>query len=95
MDHKIIVEGRLHILKIRISDTIVALINVYGPNQEIDKSSFLIKLQEVLTTYDLGDHTIIEDFNIVPNNELDKVSEQNNKLDNKVETQKMLNQLLF
>ena len=89
MAHKLIVEGRLHILKIRISDTIVSLINVNGPNQESGNRSFLITLQEVLTTYNLGDHTIKGgDFNIVPNNKLDKVSEQNNKLDNKAESQK-------
>ena len=75
LEHKIIAEGRMHILKIKVLETITSLVNVYGPNHESERGSFLVKLQDVLSTYDFGDQIIVGgDFNLVPNDELDKMS---------------------
>ena len=75
LEHKIITEGRMHILKIKVLDTIISLVNVYGPNHENERGLFLDKLQEVLNTYDFGDHIIVGgDFNSVLNDEQDKMS---------------------
>ena len=75
LEHKIITEGRMHILKIKVLDTIISLVNVYGPNHENERGFFLDKLQEVLNTYDFGDHIIVGgDFNLVSNDEQDKMS---------------------
>ena len=80
VEHKIILEGRIHILKIRIAGVVFSLINVYGPNKEIDRRHFLEKLQNVLISYDFGDYLIIGgDFNIVQDNIKDKNSKNTPK----------------
>ena len=79
LEHKIITEGRIQILKIKVLETIVSLVNVYGPNHENERRLFLVKLQDVLNIYDFGDHIIIGgDFNLVANFELDKMSRADN-----------------
>ena len=73
IEHQIIMEGRIQILKIKFIGTTITLINVYGPNKESDRRLFLDTLQNKLTTYDFGDYLIIGgDFNLVQNNNIDK-----------------------
>ena len=80
VEHKIILEGRIHILKIRIAGDVFSLINVYGPNKEIDGRHFLEKLQNVLVSYDYGDYLVIGgDFNVVQDNIMDKSSKNTPK----------------
>ena len=75
LDHKIVLEGRIHILKVRTAGAVLSLINVYGPNKEIDRRIFLEKLQNILISYDFGDYLIIGgDFNIIQDNTMDKYS---------------------
>ena len=70
VEQKIIIEGRIHILKV-----ILSLINVYGTSKEIERWSFLEKLQNILVSYDFGDYLIIGgDFNIVQDNIMHKNS---------------------
>ena len=77
IDHVVVLEGRIHVLKLRMSGEVLSLINIYGPNKEIDRRPFLEKLQQFLSTYDYGDHLIIGgDFNIVPDNTLDKYNKK-------------------
>ena len=49
----------MHILKIKVLETIISLVNVYGPNHENGRRLFLDKLQDVVNTYDFGYHLII------------------------------------
>ena len=79
LEHKIIIEGRMHILKIKVLEIIISLVNIYGPNHESERGPFIVKLQDVLNTYDFGDHIIIGgDFNLVLNDKLDKMSRKEN-----------------
>ena len=73
LEHKLIVDGRIHIVKLQVLDTILTLVNVYGPNKGNERKPFLDQLHDILTSYDYGDGIIIEgDFNIVPDTKLDK-----------------------
>ena len=74
LEHNIIVDGRIHIVKLQVLDTILTLVNVYGPNKERnERKPFLDQLHDILTSYDYGDGIIIGgDFNIVPDTKLDK-----------------------
>ena len=93
LDHKIVMIGRIHILKLRLLEKSITLINVYGPNKELDRESFLNKLQEILSTYQYEDYLIIGgDFNFVPNFKLDKYSKGKNMNEcEKTKSQKYLN----
>ena len=73
LEHRIILEGRIQILKVRFKGITITLINVYGPNKESDRRLFLDTLQTKLTSYNFGDYLIIGgDFNLVQNNSIDK-----------------------
>ena len=73
LEHKIIVDGRIHIVKLKVLDTILTLVDVYGPNKENETKPFLDQLHNILTCYDYGDYIIIGgDFNIVPDTKLYK-----------------------
>ena len=75
VEHKIILEGRMHILKVQIAGVVLSIVNVYGPNKEIDRKMFLEKLQNMLVSYDFGDYLIIGgDFNIIQDTDMDKYS---------------------
>ena len=44
LEHKIVVFGRIQLLKIKREGTIITIVNVYGPNVESDRGEFLDKL---------------------------------------------------
>ena len=70
-------EGRIHLLKVEIAGAVLTLVNVYGPNKEMDRKVFLDKLQNILISYDFGDYVIIGgDFNIVQDNSIDKYAKK-------------------
>ena len=75
VEYKNCVIGRLQILKCEINDTKIALVNVYAPNQNLDKylKTFEQEVQE------LGDYslTIGGDFNVVMDFEMDKLNGRN------------------
>ena len=75
IEHIILLHGRIQVLKLKISETILTLVNVYGPNHETDRVPFLDKLQNILSCYDYGDEILIGgDFNFVLNEDMDKFS---------------------
>ena len=77
LDHKIVLEGRIHLLKVEMTGAVLTLVNVYGPNKEMNRKVFLDKLQNVLISYDFGDYLIIGgDFNIVQDNSIDKYAKK-------------------
>ena len=45
IEHIILLHGRIQVLKLKMSETILTLVNVYGPNHETDRVPFLDKLQ--------------------------------------------------
>ena len=80
IEHKVILEGRIQLLKIQISGLVLTLVNVYGPNKETERRPFLDRLHHILATYDFGEHLIIGgDFNIVPDNKMDKYTKAKSK----------------
>ena len=95
LDHSVILEGRIHILKLRIAGVVLTLINVYGPNKEKDRKCFLEKLQEVLTSYNFGDYVILGgDFNILQDNNMDKYTKKS-RLNQSNETTWSQNELKY
>ena len=88
VEYKNCVIGRLQILKCEINETKIALVNVYAPNQNLDKflKTFEQEVQE------LGDYSLIVggDFNVVMDFEMDKLNGGNDT--NKISSIK-LNQL--
>ena len=41
IEHIILLHGRIQVLKLKISETLLTLVNVYGPNHESDRGPFL------------------------------------------------------
>ena len=75
VEHKIFLEGRIHLLKVTINEFKITIVNVYGPNKEKERRPFLDKLQTIFTNFDYGDFLIIGgDFNIVQDPKKDKFS---------------------
>ena len=51
IEHIILFHGRIR-FKVEHSETVLTLVNVYGPNHKSDRGPFVDKLQYVLSCYD-------------------------------------------
>ena len=75
LEHKIFLEGRIHLLKFSINEFIISIVNVYGPNKEKERGPFLDKLQTIFSCFDYGDFLVMGgDLNIVQDPKIDKYS---------------------
>ena len=80
VEHRIIVPGRIQALKLTIQNTIITILNVYGPNVESERDVFLNSLQTFLIDFEYGDQLYLGgDFNIALNCNLDRSPPQNRR----------------
>ena len=63
--------GRILLVTVKINDTAITLVNVYGPN--IDDDRFFVELHNLVLDHEEEPHMIGGDFNTVIDAKLDKL----------------------
>ena len=76
VSYKEIIQGRIQLLKIHISDMDIVLINIYGPNK--NDANFYSILEDLIKQYDSETLIIGGDYNTIIDNNKDK---QNGRTD--------------
>ena len=72
-EYQEILNGKIQMIKINISNTVLAIINIYAPNLDSEQIIFFEEIRSMLLKEDMGRLVIAGDFNIVLNQDLDKL----------------------
>lgn len=65
--------GRIIILRVKIGTKIIAIVNIYAPNDEQSQISFFSNLLKMLSALERDEIILCGDFNVCLNIDLDKI----------------------
>ena len=89
IEYKEIIQGRIQLLKIHISDMDIVLINIYGPNK--NDANFYSILEDLIKQYDSETLIIGGDYNTIIDNKKDK---KNGRIDTNKNNNLKINSLI-
>ena len=72
-EYQEILNDRIQMIKINISNAVLTIINICAPNSDSEQVIFFEEMHSMLLKEDMGRLVIAKDFNIVFNQDLDKL----------------------